>query len=142
MANKLMMWLRGNDEEEEKTLYTDKTKGAIARYKKAPPNDHRVFLSPSVRVTPSRRLRTSGNTERITITMGQNTSDAIAILAKKKGITKSAAVNYLVSRGLAMEALELTGTTVRLVEPDGTVHELVRGEETAENLTPAYQYFK
>ena len=67
----------------------------------------------------AQRLRTSEETTRLTITLANSTVEAIELLADEMSLSKSAVVNFLVGKGLVVEAVQSEGGSVQFLMPNG-----------------------
>jgi hypothetical protein len=67
----------------------------------------------------AQRVRTSEDTTRLTITLANTTVEAIELLADEMSLSKSAVVNFLVGKGLVVEAVQSEGGTVQFLMPNG-----------------------
>lgn len=86
------------------------------------------------------RLRTAEETTRITVTIGKKTGYAIELLAGEKGVTKSAAINYVLAKGFVIEGLQAKGAVIYAVMPNGervSLKEIKNGELRHLVMVPA-----
>lgn len=120
-------WLSVFDEEDEKKesaqaslpeTYGVKTKAGWYKGSK------KIAVGPR-----AKRFRTSKPTTRMTVTVGEKTGEAIALFAKEKGVSKSAAANYFMSKGFALEALELGNASIQIVDSSGKAYRLLNDND-------------
>ena len=69
----------------------------------------------------AQRTRTSEETTRLTVTLAHSTVEAIELLANEMSLSKSAVINYLVGKGLVVEAVQSEGGVVQFLMPNGEV---------------------
>ena len=67
----------------------------------------------------AQRVRTSEDTTRLTITLANSTVEAIELLADEMSLSESAVVNFLVGKGLVIEAVQSEGGIVQILMPNG-----------------------
>lgn len=67
----------------------------------------------------AQRIRTSEDTTRLTVTLANSTVDAIELLADEMSLSKSAVINFLVGKGLVVEAVQSEGGIVQFLMPNG-----------------------
>lgn len=75
-----------------------------------------------------RRLRTAQETVRFTATVPKITDDALREISDELGVTKSAAVNYVLAKGLIVEGIQAEGGIIQALMPDGIRLEVQRDE--------------
>lgn len=69
-----------------------------------------------------RWFRNDEGTSRMSITIGEETKEAIVLLADELNISQSGAINHLISQGLAIEAARNEGANFFAQMPDGQVY--------------------
>lgn len=75
----------------------------------------------SVSTARNRRFHTAEPTIRLTATVGEKTNKALELVAQENGMTKSAAVNYILAKGFVIEGFQARGAIIQAVFPDGEV---------------------
>jgi len=113
-------------------------------------NDREMLLEavPRVAVVPpqngkAQRVRTSEDTTRLTITLSNSTVKAIELLADEMSLSKSAVVNFLVGKGLVVEAVQAEGGIVQFLMPNGEtlrLRDLTKGGRTAFETINRFRY--
>lgn len=85
----------------------------------------------------AQRIRTSEETTRLTITLANSTVEAIELLADEMSLSKSAVVNFLVGKGLVVEAVQSEGGSIQFLMPNGEtlrLRDFGKGGRTAHDV--------
>lgn len=85
----------------------------------------------------AQRIRTSEETTRLTITLANSTVEAIELLSDEMSLSKSAVVNFLVGKGLVVEAVQSEGGSIQFLMPSGEtlrLRDFGKGGRTAHDV--------